>query len=68
MDREIERKRTWARPWMLATIGSAALLLLIGFAVRQGRGSEVRLEASTVMVSEVTRAPFQEMIAVDGTV
>lgn len=68
MDRKIEQSALRLRPWMLVVPGSLVLLLLIGFAVRKSTGSELRLDAASVSIGVVEHAPFQEMVAVDGSV
>lgn len=68
MDRRIKRKRwTTRRIAWLVTAVVAAILLVYGLLSVSG-SSTVRLESNRLVISEVTKGPFQEFIPVSGIV
>lgn len=68
IDRKLEKKR-WT-PKRLALIGGAVVVVaLIGFAITSGTGGKrLYVDAEKVTISPVTEGPFQELIAITGTV
>lgn len=68
VDRQRPR-RTITPKRIAAVVGVLAVLALIGWALtRGGEGQTLRVEADRLTVSEVEDGPFQEYVAVTGTV
>ena len=68
MDRIIEKKK-WTVKKILAIVGIGALVILIVVAYLTTIGkSKLNVEMERTTISEVTKGPFQEFIAVTGVV
>ena len=68
MDRIIEKKK-WTTKKILTIAGVAALVLMLGSIYYSTTGkSKLNVETERLTVSEVTKGPFQEFIAVNGVV
>lgn len=68
MDRRLEKK-FWTRKRYVYTAASVLLVLLIVYAfVSTTGGSRLNVDVEKITISQVTKAPFQEYIPVQGTI
>ncbi|OCX52192.1 efflux transporter periplasmic adaptor subunit [Mucilaginibacter sp. PPCGB 2223] len=68
MDRVIEKKK-WSRKRILTIAGVAGIIVLIGVSYYLTSGkSKLNVDTERITISEITRAPFQVTIPVNGVV
>lgn len=68
MDRPLEKHERRGRKFWVAVIAGSALLVLLAFTIYSSGKRSLRMDRSSVVIKKVSYEPFQEMVAVDGTV
>jgi HlyD family secretion protein len=68
MDKPLARKRAWRRFVPYTVIGIATLGVVAWLSLQQSKGHVYRLPVNRVTIASVTAGPFEDYIAVRGTV